>query len=173
MDLRHGVPLKHIQDNEGPAPARFEFTPYEMLLADIRKKTYKLKHVEAQENETAKTTHDVILDFIRSRPPLVPASKRQLTPKPKMTNKHDSLMNEIRSGSVLKSVPMDLRPKPEESAIDSIKDIIRSESVGSKVKNAKKKVIRLRKDGYLSFPAYYFPVNMSFQLSSQSTAKSI
>lgn len=54
-------------------------------------------------------------------------------------------MNEIRSGSVLKSVPMDLRPKPEESAIDSIKDIIRSESVGSKVKNAKKKVIRLRK----------------------------
>lgn len=143
LDLRHGVPLKHIQNNEGPAPARFEFTPYEMLLSDIRKKTYKLKHVEAQENETAKTTHDVILDFIRSRPPLVPASKRQLTPKPKMTNKHDSLMNEIRSGSVLKSVPMDLRPKPEESAIDSIKDIIRSESVGSKVKNAKKKVIRL------------------------------
>ncbi|CAG5099634.1 Oidioi.mRNA.OKI2018_I69.XSR.g16611.t1.cds [Oikopleura dioica] len=138
LDLRHGVPLKHIQENQAPAPARFEFTPYEMLLSDIRKKTYKLKHVEAQETEnTAKTTHDVILDFIRSRPPLAPASKRQLTPKPKSTNTHDNLMEEIRSGSVLKSVPMDLRPKPEESAIDSIKDIIRSESVGRK--NAKKR----------------------------------
>lgn len=142
LDLRHGVSLKHIMSHP-PTPVQFEYTPYEMLLNDIQKKKFKLKKVPDISETLRKTTHDVILDFIRSRPPLTASSKRKLSEKPHSQNTHELLMNEIRSGSILKSVPEEMRPKPEVNLLDSVKDIIRTSSVGAKVKYAKKKVIRL------------------------------
>ena len=50
-------------------------------------------------------------------------------------------MEEIRSGSILRSVPEDLRPRPEVASLQSAKSIIRDETIESKSKP--KKVIRL------------------------------
>ena len=45
-----------------------------MLLDDIRKKKYSLKEAPEFPEYLRKDTHDIILDFIRSRPPLNPVS---------------------------------------------------------------------------------------------------
>ena len=77
-ELRHGIKLKKVTSSK--TPTEFELTPYEMLMADIRKKTAKLQ--PARIPPKVKTdAKDIILDFIRSRPPLKPASQRKLGPK--------------------------------------------------------------------------------------------
>ena len=71
-------------------PVEFELTPYEILMDDIRSRRYKLNKVRFNHEKVMKTiiiifqvplampqrvkreAHDVILDFIRSRPPLKP-----------------------------------------------------------------------------------------------------
>ena len=54
--------------------------------------------------------HDIILDFIRSRPPLAPAEERQLNPLPESSvTPRDRLMEELNQGEAivdrLKPVP--------------------------------------------------------------------
>ncbi len=45
-DLRHGVKLKKVQERQyNLLPIEFQFTPYEMLMDDIRTKRYKLRKV--------------------------------------------------------------------------------------------------------------------------------
>ncbi len=45
-DLRHGVKLKKVQERQyNLLPIEFQFTPYEMLMDDIRSKRYKLRKV--------------------------------------------------------------------------------------------------------------------------------
>lgn len=115
-DLRNGVKLKKVSlDFEYDVHRRteYELTPYEMLLEDIRAKRYKLKHVQTNEtnfhaNKIKKDAHELILEFIRSRPPLVPVSKRNLPPlPPKQQTIYEKLMASIRSQPVkLRPVPM-------------------------------------------------------------------
>ena len=50
-------------------------------------------------------------------------------------------MEEIRSGSILKSVPEDLRPRPEQKALQVAKIDVKNETIQEKSKP--KKVIRL------------------------------
>ncbi len=75
-DLRNGVKLK--KTNYTKTPIEYELTPYEMLMDDIRSRRYKLNHVSSTEMATPakakRDAHDIILDFIRSRPPLKPVS---------------------------------------------------------------------------------------------------
>ena len=80
-------------------------------------------------------------DFIRSRPPLNPASRRKLAEKSQEKSTHTQLMEEIRSGSILKSVPEDLRPRPEQKALQVAKIDVKNETIQEKSKP--KKVIRL------------------------------
>ena len=82
-----------------------------------------------------------IKDFIRSRPPLNPASRRKLAEKSCEKSTHTQLMEEIRSGSILKSVPEDLRPRPEQRALQVAKTDVKNETIQEKSKP--KKVIRL------------------------------
>lgn len=45
-DLRNGVKLKKVQERQyNPLPIEYQFTPYEMLMDDIRSKRYKLRKV--------------------------------------------------------------------------------------------------------------------------------
>ena len=56
-------------------PVEYELTPYEILMDDIRSRRYSLKKVMVDGGIpplVKKDAHDVILDFIRSRPPLRP-----------------------------------------------------------------------------------------------------
>ncbi|RXM29561.1 Protein spire-like 2 [Acipenser ruthenus] len=75
-DLRNGVKLKKVQEQQfDPLPTEFELTPFEMLMQDIRAHNFKLRKVTVDSSITTrvkKDAHELILDFIRSRPPLKP-----------------------------------------------------------------------------------------------------
>ena len=68
------------------APVEFELTPYEMLMEEIRGQRYTLHKVPPEAVNTGdhlppnvtRDAHDVILEFIRSRPPLKPVRNHQL-----------------------------------------------------------------------------------------------
>ena len=72
--LRSGVTLNRVEHHK-QVPVHFELSPYEMLLDDIQKKKYSLRETPQLPESLRKDTHDIILDFIRSRPPLNPVSK--------------------------------------------------------------------------------------------------
>ncbi len=70
-ELRHGVKLKKVVYSR--TPIEYELTPYEILMEDIRSRRYKLNKVMVDGNIPApvkKDAHAIILEFIRSRPPL-------------------------------------------------------------------------------------------------------
>jgi spire-like protein len=74
-ELRHGVKLNKSSFTK--TPIEFALTPYEILMEDIRSRRYKLNKVMvdgALPPKVKKVAHDMILDFIRSRPPLKPVS---------------------------------------------------------------------------------------------------
>uniref|UniRef100_A0A4W5R428 Spire-type actin nucleation factor 1a n=1 Tax=Hucho hucho TaxID=62062 RepID=A0A4W5R428_9TELE len=80
-DLRNGVKLKKVQERQySPLPTEFQLSPYEMLMDAIRLKRYKLRNVMLLQlngdipPRLKKSAHEVIMDFIRSRPPLNPVS---------------------------------------------------------------------------------------------------
>ena len=83
QELRQGVKLK--KTNYTKTPIEYELTPYEMLMDDIRSRRYKLNKVAVDGKippRVKRDAHDIILEFIRSRPPLKPVSKR--------TNEHNN-----------------------------------------------------------------------------------
>lgn len=70
--LRNGVKLK-ARAESARKPIEYELTPYEMMMDDIRSRRYKLRQVMVDGNippRVKKDAHAVILEFIRSRPPL-------------------------------------------------------------------------------------------------------
>ena len=74
-ELRHGVKLKKTDYTK--TPIEYALTPYEMLMDDIRSRRYKLNKVMVDGElppKVKKDAHDIILEFIRSRPPLKPVS---------------------------------------------------------------------------------------------------
>lgn len=104
-ELRQGVSLRHVDQTKLP-PATYELSPYEILLKDIRFKRYTLNHV-AITAQVKKDAHDVILEFIRSRPPLTKASLRKVKQCPKRSpSPRDRLLSEIRSPPKLKPTPV-------------------------------------------------------------------
>ncbi|XP_059412529.1 protein spire homolog 1 isoform X2 [Carassius carassius] len=112
-DLRHGVKLKKVQERQyNPLPIEFQLTPYEMLMDDIRSKRYKLRKVMVNGDippRLKKSAHEVILEFIRSRPPLNPVSARKLKPHPpRPPSLHERILEEIRSERKLRPVSPDM-----------------------------------------------------------------
>lgn len=70
-ELRNGVKLKKVDYSR--TPIEFELTPYEILMDDIRSRRYKLNKVMVDgdiPHKVKKDAHAIILEFIRSRPPL-------------------------------------------------------------------------------------------------------
>uniref|UniRef100_A0A8C5QVF5 Spire type actin nucleation factor 1 n=1 Tax=Leptobrachium leishanense TaxID=445787 RepID=A0A8C5QVF5_9ANUR len=111
-DLRNGVKLKNVQDRQyNLLPTEYELTPYEMLMDDIRFKRYTLRKVTVQGDippRLKKSAHEIILDFIRSRPPLNPVSARKLKPTPpRPRSLHERILEEIKSERKLRPVSPD------------------------------------------------------------------
>ncbi|KMQ97446.1 protein spire [Lasius niger] len=81
-ELRRGVKLKKVEANLGSrASSRaqgnrsdYKLTPYEILMDDIREKRYNLRKTPPTP-PSRKDAHAIILEFIRSRPPLKKASE--------------------------------------------------------------------------------------------------
>lgn len=70
-ELRRGVQLKKVCHTRNPI--EYQMTPYEILMDDIRSRRYKLKQVTVDGSippRVKKDAHAIILEFIRSRPPL-------------------------------------------------------------------------------------------------------
>ncbi|NXX13624.1 SPIR2 protein, partial [Podargus strigoides] len=110
-ELRHGVKLKKVQEKQfNPLPTEYQLTPFEMLMQDIRARNYKLRKVMVDGDippRVKKDAHELILDFIRSRPPLKQASERRLRPLPqKQTTLHEKILEEIRQERKLRPVEM-------------------------------------------------------------------
>ncbi|XP_072267574.1 protein spire homolog 1 isoform X4 [Pyxicephalus adspersus] len=111
-DLRNGVKLKKVQERQyNMLPIEYELTPYEMLMDDIRSKRYTLRKVMVQGDippRLKKSAHEIILDFIRSRPPLNPVSARKLKPTPpRPRSLHERILEEIKSERKLRPVSPD------------------------------------------------------------------
>ncbi|CAJ1061428.1 LOW QUALITY PROTEIN: protein spire homolog 1-like [Xyrichtys novacula] len=108
-DLREGVKLKKVQERQyNPLPIEYQLTPYEMLMDDIRAKRYKLRQVMVNGDippRLKKSAHEVILDFIRSRPPLNPVSARKLKPQSQAPpTLHERILEEIKAERKLRPV---------------------------------------------------------------------
>uniref|UniRef100_A0A8C5D9H0 KIND domain-containing protein n=1 Tax=Gouania willdenowi TaxID=441366 RepID=A0A8C5D9H0_GOUWI len=112
-DLRDGVKLKKVQERQyNPLPIEFQLTPYEMLMDDIRSKRYKLRKVMVNGDippRLKKSAHEVILEFIRSRPPLNPVSARKLKPQAQAPpTLHERILEEIKAERKLRPVSPDV-----------------------------------------------------------------
>ncbi|XP_029169328.1 protein spire isoform X3 [Nylanderia fulva] len=102
-ELRRGVKLKKVEANLGSrAPSRaqgnrsdYKLTPYEVLMDDIREKRYHLRKTPPTPSKR-KDAHAIILEFIRSRPPLKKASERRLRPLQKECTLRELLMESIK-----------------------------------------------------------------------------
>ncbi|KAM4581326.1 protein spire homolog 1 isoform 2-T2 [Odontesthes bonariensis] len=111
-DLRDGVKLKKVQERQyNPLPIEYQLTPYEMLMDDIRSKRYKLRKVMVNGDippRLKKSAHEVILEFIRSRPPLNPVSARKLKPQTQLPpTLHERILEEIKAERKLRPVSPD------------------------------------------------------------------
>ncbi|OXA64359.1 Protein spire 1 [Folsomia candida] len=112
-DLRNGVKLKKVDSfdssGRGCPPIEYELTPYEILMDDIRSRRYKLKQVMVDGSlpqRVKRDAHELILEFIRGRPPLRKAADRVLAPPPeKLLPPIEALMESIRTQN-----PQNLRP---------------------------------------------------------------
>ncbi|XP_033179750.1 protein spire isoform X2 [Bombus impatiens] len=141
QELRKGVKLKKVEANLGSKNttrgrgkgAEFELTPYEILMDDIRKRRYRLRKTPSPTPHLRKDAHAVILEFIRSRPPLKKASERQLPPLQKEWTLRELLMESIKKPPNLRSsrnryVPKTERISLQSDQIQSTADIKDSES---------------------------------------------
>uniref|UniRef100_A0A3Q2L6S8 Spire type actin nucleation factor 1 n=1 Tax=Equus caballus TaxID=9796 RepID=A0A3Q2L6S8_HORSE len=114
-DLRNGVKLKKVQERQyNPLPIEYQLTPYEMLMDDIRSRRYTLRKVMVNGDippRLKKSAHEIILDFIRSRPPLNPVSARKLKPTPpRPRSLHERILEEIKAERKLRPVsPEEIR----------------------------------------------------------------
>lgn len=113
-DLRHGVQLKKVREKTfNSLPTEYQLTPFEMLMQDIRAQNYKLRKVMVEGNippTVKKDAHELILDFIRSRPPLKPVSKRNLAPLPlRQRSLHEKILEEIKQEPKLRPVQAERR----------------------------------------------------------------
>ncbi|KAG8562993.1 hypothetical protein GDO81_015892 [Engystomops pustulosus] len=113
-DLRHGVQLKKVREKTfNSLPTEYQLTPFEMLMQDIRARNYKLRKVMVGGDippKVKKDAHELILDFIRSRPPLKPVSKRNLPPLPlRQQSLHEKILEEIKQEPKLRPVQTERR----------------------------------------------------------------
>ncbi|XP_072013667.1 protein spire homolog 1-like isoform X2 [Amphiura filiformis] len=113
QSLRHGVQLKKVTEREcTKAPIEYELTPYEIMMDDIRSRRYQLNKIMVNGDippRVKKEAHDIILDFIRSRPPLKPVrchswSGTKLMDRPdiekdklRKISHHERLLEDIRA----------------------------------------------------------------------------
>ncbi|KAI8428292.1 hypothetical protein MSG28_002498 [Choristoneura fumiferana] len=94
-ELRMGVKLKKVCYSR--TPIEYEMTPYEILMDDIRSRRYTLKKVDgAIPPSVKKDAHAMILEFIRSRPPLKKASERKLPPRRREVTPREQLLASIQ-----------------------------------------------------------------------------
>jgi spire-like protein len=121
-ELRNGVKLRKVCEKPYEIRRRIEYelTPFEILLDQIRARKYHLKKVSLDTSlapQVKKDARDIILEFIRSRPPLKKSSQRKLANKilaktQQLPNLHEQLMMSIRNYSIpLRKTQINMKSK--------------------------------------------------------------
>ncbi|XP_077831497.1 protein spire homolog 1 isoform X6 [Macaca mulatta] len=134
-DLRNGVKLKKVQERQyNPLPIEYQLTPYEMLMDDIRCKRYTLRKVMVNGDippRLKKSAHEIILDFIRSRPPLNPVSRKLKPTPPRPRSLHERILEEIKAERKLRPVsPEEIRrSRLDVTTPESTKNLMESSMV--------------------------------------------
>ncbi|XP_060144667.1 protein spire homolog 2 isoform X2 [Globicephala melas] len=119
-ELRHGVKLKKVQEQEfNSLPTEFQLTPFEMLMQDIRARNYKLRKVMGEEGcpRTYPGLHPLpasaeagFLPSLGVGPHLalphpLQVSERRLRPLPqKQRTLHEKILEEIKQERRLRPV---------------------------------------------------------------------
>ncbi|XP_057693639.1 protein spire homolog 2 isoform X1 [Corythoichthys intestinalis] len=108
-ELRQGVKLKNPQEHPfNPPPTEFSLTPFEILMEDIRARNFKLRKVMVDgvtPSRRKRNAHELILDIIRSRPPLKPVAERSLLPPPpQQQSLHERVLAEIKQERKLRPI---------------------------------------------------------------------
>lgn len=106
-----GVKLKKVDRSR--TPIEFEMTPYEILMDDIRSRRYNLRKIMVDGDipqRVKKDAHALILEFIRSRPPLRKVSERKLAPLKRAPTPREQLLDSIKKGQPLRPTGMRYRP---------------------------------------------------------------
>ncbi|XP_067090373.1 protein spire homolog 2 isoform X2 [Osmerus mordax] len=116
-ELRQGVKLKKVQEQPfNPLPSEFSLTPFEMLMQDIRTRKFQLRKVMVDGDiptQVKRNAHELILDFIRSRPPLKPVSERSLPPPPqRQESLHERVLAGIKQERKLRPVSLPSSQRP-------------------------------------------------------------
>ncbi|KAK7131829.1 hypothetical protein R3I93_018407 [Phoxinus phoxinus] len=98
-ELSRGVVLRPLTKTLTICPLPAETPPFNQLLRDIQCRRYTLRKVQdVGEVQRKPDPHQTLLEFIRLRPKLRPASERKMGLKPKEQScLHELLMEEIRS----------------------------------------------------------------------------
>ncbi|XP_050951804.1 protein spire homolog 1 isoform X2 [Labeo rohita] len=114
-ELSRGVVLRPLAKRlnavtKCPLPA--ETPPFNQLLRDIQCRRYTLRKVhDVGDGKRKLDPHQTLLEFIRSRPKLRPASERKIGLKPKeQISLHELLMEEIRSTDHCKRLAHSMEP---------------------------------------------------------------
>ncbi len=110
-ELRQGVKLK--KTNYTKTPIEYELTPYEILMDDIRSRRYKLNKVMVDGElppRIKRDAHDIILEFIRSRPPLKPVGFFIKFVAPSVSARQLFLQSFLRCLAVSWPLPASTRP---------------------------------------------------------------
>nr|CAH7761198.1 unnamed protein product [Callosobruchus chinensis] len=140
-ELRTGVKLKKV--NFSKAPIEYELTPYEILMKDIRNCRYNLRKIMVKGDVPSRVTkdaHAIILEFIRSRPPLKRVSDRKLPPQPRQLTPREQLLNSIRKGRKLRPVPV---PRSSRSMASPVANSSVGTNSSSPPKPAVRKLIKV------------------------------
>nr|CAI5831934.1 unnamed protein product [Callosobruchus analis] len=140
-ELRTGVKLKKV--NFSKAPIEYELTPYEILMKDIRNCRYNLRKIMVKGDVPSRVTkdaHAIILEFIRSRPPLKRVSDRKLPPQPRQLTPREQLLNSIRKGRKLRPVPI---PRSSRSMVSAVTNNSTGTNSTSPPKPAVRKLIKV------------------------------
>jgi len=127
-DIRSGVKLKKV--NFTKTPVEYELAPYEMLMSDIQKgpRLNKIMVDGELPPRLKKDAHDIILQFIKARPPLKPALERRLQPARKESTPAEMLFEDIRDCGGISSLRQTggPRPRPQVMRLNSNSSMERS-----------------------------------------------
>ncbi|XP_067303481.1 protein spire homolog 1 isoform X2 [Pseudorasbora parva] len=106
-----------------------ETPPFNQLLRDIQCRRYTLRKVQdVGDSQRKPDPHQTLLEFIRSRPKLRPASERKMRLKPKeQSSPHELLMEEIRSVNHWKRLAHNTEPA-HQSDVSSVNEEAKDDS---------------------------------------------
>ena len=161
------ITLKKVEKGRNSSTdLEYELSPFEQLLADIRLKRYKLREVMIGADlppRERKDAHALILEFIRSKPTLLPVSERVLPVResePKAESLYERLMKEIRE-SKLELKPISRQLSHSQNSLTTGHSLLDHQTRPASAQNSPQKRRLIKADLNLKLSDYSFSDDQS------------